>query len=504
MVCRGWPRQGRHPFRIFSWKGYVFHVLLIDLTDHGMMQRYLFPLLFSFLVSSVSMAQGTVTVGSTELEVRDVITGIDIPWEIVWGPDGHIWFTERAGRISRLNPESGDRTVILNLTSTVHQQSESGMLGMALHPDFGNTPHLFVAYTFSAGFNDIRERIVRYEYDGTALVNPLTLLDNIPGASTHIGCRLLILPDNTLLATTGDAQQPGNFSQNLGSLAGKVLRMNLDGTIPADNPFGPDSYVYSYGLRNSQGLVLAPNGRLYSSEHGPDTNDEFNIIEPGKNYGWPLVNGFCTLPAELAHCEGWDNYADPLTVWFVNSTIAPSDLIYYDHPAIPEWQGRFLMTVLKNKHVRAIRVDGQDGDQVLEDVEYLTDQFGRLRDICAAPDGRVFLATNGQFWSNTQPNTHRIVELRNADYDPVGISPISQPTFRVFPNPASHKVVMELASEWAGGVITIVDAAGRRVGGQPVRSDVNLVDVSQFPAGIYSITAIADGLMASQRIIVNR
>ncbi len=117
-----------------------------------MTSRYILNSLFALLLGlATANAQTTITVGQTQLQVRDVITGIDIPWEIIWGPDDHIWFTERVGRISRLNPVTGTRTVLLNLTSSVYQQSESGMLGMALHPDFENTPHVFVAYTYSAG-----------------------------------------------------------------------------------------------------------------------------------------------------------------------------------------------------------------------------------------------------------------------------------------------------------------------------------------------------------------
>jgi len=469
------------------------------------LNRYLLPSLFlSLVVNADAQAQPTVTVGETVLDVRDVITGIDIPWEIVWGPDDHIWFTERIGRISRLNPETGARTVILNLTSTVHQQSESGMLGLALHPDFGNTPHVFVAYTYLASFNNIRERIVRYEYNGSALVNPLTLIENIPGASTHIGCRLLILPDNTMLATTGDAQQPNTLPQSLSSPSGKVLRMNLDGTIPSDNPFGASSLVYSRGLRNTQGLVLAPNGNLYSSEHGPSTNDELNIIVAGGNYGWPQVEGFCNLSAELTACNAMTDYQDPIAIWFESSTIAPSDLIYYDHPSIPEWQGRLLMTVLKNKHVRAIKVDGTDGTQVLEDVEYLTDVFGRLRDICTAPDGRVFLATNGPVWSNTQPNTHKIIELKNSAYDPVGVADAQAQAFKVYPNPSADMVEIVWNGRMEGAVVAVIDAMGREVLSRSVQSDRIRLDVSQLPAGAYSVSLRTKGHVSTQRIIVAR
>lgn len=470
------------------------------------MKRYLLGTLAAVNLISQGplLAQGTVTVGQTQLEVRDVITGIDIPWEIIWGTDDHIWFTERAGRISRLNPVTGTRTILLNITSSVYQQSEAGMLGLALHPDFENTPHVFVAYTYSAGFNNVRERIVRYEYNGTALVNPLTLLENIPGTSTHVGCRLLILPDNTLLATTGDAQQPNSLPQSMSSPSGKVLRMNLDGTIPADNPFGDQSRVYSLGHRNPQGLVLAPNGKLYSSEHGPDTNDELNVIVAGGNYGWPSVAGYCNLPAEQTACNAMTDYQNPITIWYEGSTIAPSDLIWYDHPAIPEFQGRLLMTVLKNKHVRAIKVDDVNGTVVEEDVEYLTDVFGRLRDICQAPDGRIFLATNGPVWSNTQPNTHKIVELKNAAYQPVGVGHVTSQGLRIHPNPASDFLEIRSGSDWKSGTVTLSDPMGRTVLTRPLDNGLNRLDVTNIPSGMYVVTVNSEAHRHSQRIVIGR
>lgn len=470
-----------------------------------MTTRYILNSLFALTLGwATASAQTTVTVGQTQLQVRDVITGIDIPWEIIWGPDDHIWFTERVGRISRLNPVTGTRTVLLNLTSSVYQQSESGMLGLALHPDFENTPHVFVAYTYSAGFNNIRERFVRYEYNGTALVNPVTLVENIAGTSTHNGARMLILPDNTLLVSTGDAQQASTLPQSLSSLNGKFLRMNLDGTIPSDNPFGSNSYVYSYGHRNPQGIVLAPNGKLYSSEHGPSTNDELNIIVAGGNYGWPQVEGYCNLPAEQTSCNAMNDFEGPITIWYEGSTIAPSDMLWYDHPAIPEFQGCLLMTVLKNKHLRAIKVDDENGTVVEEDVEYLTDAFGRLRDICMAPDGRVFLATNGPAWSNTQPNTHKIVELKNAAYVPVGIAEVSDSGVKLYPNPASDFVDITLGSDWASGVINVSDALGRNVMSSPVSQGVNRIDIADLPNGVYIINLLAGSRSHAQRIIVSR
>ena len=245
-----------------------------------MKQLYTLLLLAGFAYSA--NAQATHTLDSTTLTSRVVKDSLDIPWEILWGPDNHIWMTERYGRVSRVNPETGTQDVILDLSSDVYQNSESGMMGMVLHPDFSTKPHVFIAHTYLDA-SKIRERLVRYNYDGSSLTAADTLVEDIVGNTTHIGCRLLILPDNTLLMTTGDAQNQ-SLPQDRSSLSGKVLRMNLDGSIPADNP-DSSSLVWSSGHRNAQGLWLAPNGKLYSSEHGPTTDDELNILMPDRNYG---------------------------------------------------------------------------------------------------------------------------------------------------------------------------------------------------------------------------
>ncbi|MFT5901762.1 MAG: glucose/arabinose dehydrogenase, partial [Bacteroidia bacterium] len=224
-----------------------------------MMKRFTLISVLSIFSSVVAFAQpSTVAVGGTTLDVRVVFqgtnsnNGIDIPWEIQWGPDDFIWMTERSGRVSRLNPETGDKAIVLDLSSTVYDQSEAGLLGLQLDPDFEINGYVYLAYTYSSG--GVKERIVRYTYDSgsNTLSSPMTLLDDIEGYSTHIGCRLLILPDNTMLATTGDVREENTLPQDLDELNGKVLRMNLDGSIPADNPFGANSYVYTLGHRNAQ------------------------------------------------------------------------------------------------------------------------------------------------------------------------------------------------------------------------------------------------------------
>ena len=300
------------------------------------------------LFTSKSIAQ--VTVGSTTLQVREVIGNLNIPWEIKWGYDNYIWMTERPGIVSRVNVESGEKHVILNIEDLVFSgNNEAGLLGMEFHPNFAENHLLFLTYTYQQS-GSIEERIVAYTYNpiSDALENEQILLDNISGNTTHIGSRILALDDLTILISTGDAQDQSS-SQDINALTGKILRMDISednlGGIPTDNPIA-NSYVWSYGHRNAQGLELAPNGLIYSSEHGPTSDDELNILAPNNNYGWPTVNGFCDSPTENTFCEE-NNIIEPLIAW--TPTIAPSDIIWYDHPAIPEFQNSLLMTVLKAK-----------------------------------------------------------------------------------------------------------------------------------------------------------
>lgn len=361
--------------------------------------------LFCFLFQN-AIGQTTVTVGSSILEVEVLSTGLDIPWEVQFNPaDNQLWITERYGMISRIDTIDGTKEELLDISGVVYQNSESGLLGLVLHPDFANNGFVYVVYTYVSG--SIKERLVRYTWDGSSLGNPFVLIEDIPGNTTHIGSRLLFLPDGTLIMTTGDAQnQPS--SQDMSAMTGKILRFNDDGTIPADNP-NPASHIWSFGHRNAQGLALGPNGVLYSSEHGPTTDDELNIITKNANYGWPDVHGFCDNPNENAFCAS-TTVTEPIAAW--TPTIAPSDLIWYDHPAIPEFQNSLLMTVLKNKKLINFHMDGS-GNKMMSQVDYFTNTFNRLRDIAQGPRGELYLATNGVSWSNTNPFTHRIIKLTN-------------------------------------------------------------------------------------------
>ncbi len=435
----------------------------------------------------------------TTIDTATIITGLDIPWEIQWGPDDHIWTTERYGRISRIDPETGTQDVILDISDQVFQEGESGLLGMVLHPDFDNHPFVYTAYTYMVSGN-IKEKIVRYEYDSEQLANEFILLDNIQGNTTHDGCRMIILPDQTLLFSTGDAQnQPA--AQNLDHLSGKFLRLNLDGSIPDDNPF-PGNPVYSFGHRNAQGLYLAPNGIIYSSEHGPSTDDELNIIEPGRNYGWPDVRGFCNLPDEITFCDE-NNVKEPLEAW--TPTIATSDIVYYDHEAIPEWQGHILLTSLKNKRLYVMALN-EDGTEVVGEEQLFTNWWGRLRDICIGPAGEIYLATNGSSWVNTEPFTHRIVKLWNPDYVGIENTETDQPGgVKLYPNPATVSFHVEVAPQMIGRQMKIYSMEGKLMFDQTIDSIVTTVSTQKLSKGIFLFHVLDAGkTVYAEKLFINK
>lgn len=311
-----------------------------------------------------------------------LVQNLSQPWEILWGPDNFIWMTERGGKISRVNPAGGAVTAVYTIPD-VDSRSEGGLLGMVLHPDFSANPYVYVSYNYNnSGY---KEKIVRFTYNGTTLTNPSILVDNIAAANIHNGSRLLIQNDK-LFITTGDAANQLS-AQNTASLSGKVLRINLDGSIPADNPIA-GSRVWSWGHRNPQGLVLAGN-KLFSSEHGPNTDDEINIIEKGRNYGWPTVHGLCNTSAEQSFCTA-NNVKEPLTVW--TPTIAVSGMEYYNSDFLSQWKNSLLVATLKNSRLYQLKLN-EDGTAITETNEFFTNKYGRMRDVCISPQGKVYICT---------------------------------------------------------------------------------------------------------------
>jgi glucose/arabinose dehydrogenase len=280
--------------------------------------------------------------------------------------------------------------------------AEGGLLGLALDPNFEQNHHLYLYYTYSE-FLSTYNRVSRFTESDNALSGELVLIDKIPGAAIHDGGRIKFGPDGKLYITTGDAAN-ASLAQDLNSLAGKILRINPDGTIPDDNPLA-NSPVYSYGHRNPQGLDWDPLTKiLVATEHGPSgergfARDELNIIYPGKNYGWPEITGDEQDP----------RYVSP-TFQTGNVAWAPSGAAFYDGNKIPNLKGKFLVANLRGTHLHAFEIDTTEG-KILSEQSLFSGTFGRLRDV-HVNDGYIYLLTSNQDGRGSPAhNDDRILKL---------------------------------------------------------------------------------------------
>ncbi len=399
--------------------------------------------------------------------MRVLTDDLDFPWEMLWGPDNMLWVTERHGlRITRVDPRTGEKTVVGRISEAYPGPQHEGVLGMAFAPDFlkgGGDNYLYVYYTVKNG--DKRSgKLVRYSYDqgnGT-LGNQVVILNNVPAGDDHNAGRVRFGPDGKLYLSIGEQghNQGANYclpieaqrlptleevqAANWDSYRGKVLRLNPDGGIPADNPElqGVRSHVWTYGHRNPQGLAFV-HDQLYSSEHGPSSDDELNLLEAGGNYGWPHVAGFRDDQAYVyanysaaANCkdltfdpnvipEGvpiqhelqwYDvNFKAPVkTFWTVRDdhdfsdsrcgpdhaylcwpTAAPSGIIYYPADgAMAAWRKSILMTTLKSGSLFRIQMSG-DEKEVQGDLSRHFRSRNRYRVAAIDPEGRnIYIATD--------------------------------------------------------------------------------------------------------------
>jgi glucose/arabinose dehydrogenase len=324
--------------------------------------------------------------------VRVVADSLYQPWSVEWGPDSMLWVTENQYFVSRIDPESGVRfPLAVELPLQIDTLFALFMQGLALHPNFDQESFVYVSYMYIFPEDSLTGHmdIIRLRYDAAEqrLKEPEYFVKDIfiPGTMV-MGGRLLAHGDY-LFASTADEREDG-VSQDISNIRGKILRFHLDGRIPSDNPF-PGSPVYSYGHRNPQGLAMLKD-QLYSSEHGPSHNDEVNIIFPGQNYGWPLVSGF-GIDAEEKRRFKELKVKGPVKAW--TPTVACGSLA-----AMSRNDDDFLLvTTLKEADLHILQLKG---DKAKEVGLLLNEQFGRLRDVCIAPDGRLFITTYNRIQRN--------------------------------------------------------------------------------------------------------
>ncbi len=472
----------------------------------------------------------------------------NFPYEISYGPNDSLWVTERVGkRVVVVSPVNGGRRTVLTLTSVVYQSGgQDGLMGLAFHPNFGlssNEDYVYLSYTYDndpgAGVQR-RTKITRYTYtwNTTRVLDPASAVDIISGlmgSNDHNSGRIKIGPDSKLYYTIGDQgnNQFGNMcsliraldlpttaevaASNYTKYQGKILRMNLDGSIPADNPLlDPDgsgaepaarSHIYTYGHRNPQGVIFAPDGKLYADEHGPKTDDEINLIAAGKNYGWPRIAGFndnsayvygewasssptpCsslsysdyTIPGSVPQYQessySHPDFTDPIkTIYTVPTgynfqdpacagnyficwpTIGPSSLDIYTkgNGGIPGWANSLLVTSLKRGSVLRYKLSA-DGLTIPGSAIEYWNTTNRFRDITLKPDGTEFYVITDNSGATSGPSSGYTTILDNPGtimkYTYTGyLLPITDnrvhpsrvtDMVRLFPNPASDRFTVK-------------------------------------------------------------
>lgn len=302
--------------------------------------------------------------------VQIVATNLQKPWAMSFG-DNKIFFTEKIGKIRVI-----DNGTLVNESVAdfrVADVTDAGLLGITLHPDFEKNHFIYVYYTYQEG-NNLWNKVLRITEFNDKMVDTKVILDKIPGAEFDDGGVIKFGPDKKLYIGTGDATDQ-NSTQDLKSLAGKILRLNDDGSIPQDNPF-PNSPVYSYGHRNPQGLAWDDKGNLYETEQGPTRNDEINLIKPGQNYGWPNQE-----------CSGSQQYQAALVCY--NVSIGPAGITYYSTGKLDIENSLILSTLLGHS---LYQLPVQNGT-ILEQ-KIILDGVGRIRDVSEGPDGYLYILTS--------------------------------------------------------------------------------------------------------------
>ncbi len=574
----------------------------------------LFLVVSTFFCSPKLLAQGEPFAAKRVVNAATAAGRFRHPFAMVMGPDDSLWVTERRGYVIKVNRVNGGKKTLLDIHNQVRFTtsvsggnvtgiSQDGMFGIALHPDLNKgkgNDYVYLAYCYDSS-GKRRTKIVRYNYNRAIpnLTGEVTLLKGIPASNDHNSGRLVIgnfgtvaVPDYKLVYTVGD-QGANQFSNacdtiqsqyiptaaqmsagNLLRYCGKIIRLNLDGSIPADNPVinGIRTHIWSYGHRNPQGLtfqkdingVLIPKGKLYSTEQGPATDDEVNIIDSGNNYGWPRIagkrdnnwykyfkwatSGSCssyggecstnqTSTGLVEFSFSDPRYTDPIfdmypgippggsgCNWLTNPTVAPSSVIYYYGNAIPGWNNCLLITTLKTSALLRLRlnVSGTGIVTGTDTIKYFKDPsaLNRFRDIALGADGTTIYVLTDSVGATSGPSagtdggvTDRgsILEYRYTGAllalgeDPVYTNE-SRLSFRMYPNPVSKVLFVESKANMIKPLnYRLYDAEGKAVLTGTSRKDKFNVNVEKLKRGIYFMKVYNgyDINVAIEKIIVN-
>ncbi|PTJ64212.1 PQQ-dependent sugar dehydrogenase [Mammaliicoccus sciuri] len=312
--------------------------------------------------------------------IETVAQGLDTPWSIAKSNDV-FYLSERPGKIIKIDGNKKNEQQV-DLDKEVSTAAEAGLLGFVLAPDFKDSQEAYAYYTYED--NGQFNRIVKLKLENDTWKEEEVLIDKIPSGQYHHGGRLKIGPDDKLYATTGDASDEQN-AQDKDTLGGKILRINLDGSKPKDNPIS-NSYVYSYGHRNLQGIVWTPDGQMYASEHGNQANDEINEIKEGHNYGWPVIEGN----------EENNNMETPIFTSGSDDTWAPSGIAFKD--------GIIYSAVLRGEGIMKFDVEK-------DEMKKVATKYGRIRDVYIVNDDLYFVSNNTDGRGNPSQNDDKMYKV---------------------------------------------------------------------------------------------
>jgi len=525
---------------------------------------------FTFSISTKLLAQS--------FSKRIVANGFNSAWEVVCGPNDSLWVTEnKAYTISRVDITTGAKTVLvdlratdpsINFTSSSGTQPQGGLMGLAIHPNLYSAdpavraakPWVYAAYVYNRGSCPgtntscvFTTKIVRFNYNGNSLSNPVTILNTIPGSSDHNSGRLVIGPtiepgadanhtQYRLYYTVGD-MGAGQFlnttraenAQNVNVMEGKVLRINTeidndggaDNWVPNDNPFynsasiTPQDYVFTMGHRNAQGLAWGNvNGTdyLYSSEQMDRTDDEINIIEAGKNYGWDQVSGYCdgnvdgfkigqnTSADEETFCNATPDHHEPIFTLFTATaaqmpalmsepdnnlwpTIACSSIAFYGSYIIPGWQSSLLVTPLKKNKVYRVKLNAAGNGITGDTSTFFRGDGDRIRRVTADPDGfRFYVARDIGASSNggtimEYTYTGTVLAIHDNTIKPAIVNDL----VRVYPNPVSNILTIQGKKEMRKPLTAqLYDLNGTLMQSMSSFKNKFTMDISSLPPGIYT------------------
>lgn len=310
----------------------------------------------------------TTNLGNESVEV--LATNLQSPRALALADD-RIFLTEKPGRIRVL--ENGTLLDRPLATFRVPDIFDGGLLGIQAHPDFASNHYLYVYHTYVED-GSLWNKVTRITESGNRLVEADTVIDRIPGSEFSNGGVIKFGPDGKLYVATGSVSDSSHVAQDPGSLAGKILRLNDDGTIPDTNPIH-DSYVYAMGFRNPQGMAWDMAGSLYMTDMGPTKSDEINLVLPGRNYGWPEQE-----------CAG-ENYEDPVLCY--DPAIEPGGILVYDGDLL-DMRGKMVMTALRASNLYALSLENPG----LQTQDIILSGTGRIRDVAQAPDGSLYIITS--------------------------------------------------------------------------------------------------------------